>query len=315
MADGRVFIGTPARSVCAADVNTGQLLWRFETRGQVSAAPVHADGKIFFGQHGGTGDFYCVDAGSGELLWTQNLGWVWASATPFAGRLIVPAVNGNIYCLDQADGRTLWRFYAGTGCYPAPAIEDGKVLVGSWNGYYYLLDLETGEERWRFDTRGNPDSGAALMRDGRAYIQALYGRAFYCLDAETGAEIWSFEYPDGWHCNVSPALAEGKIVLSTFYYGAVCDYPIAPCLYCLDAATGELRWQARGDGGITGHAVAGGRLYSGSSCTPWFTCRDLETGEILWRCKMGGRCEETCATIYGKHAFILVTDGRLYAFA
>jgi len=318
VAEGIVFAGSPDRFVHALDQETGKEIWRFEVRGQIPAAPVFSDGKIFFGQQGGTSYYYCINAYTGELIWKKEVGWGWASANVVDGKVYVPTVSGWIYCLDTETGKTIWEYNTENGTYPAPAIEDNVVVFGSWNHKYYGFDKDSGEQLWVANIDGNPDSGAAMVKDGKAYLQGLAADYFSCVDLKTGEEIWKFPIPDGYECNMSPAIHNGKVFFSVFRNGEVCMSPVPGITYCVDANTGEKIWELNGGGGLTGPAIANGKVYFASTNDPFLWCVDEEgngegTTAIRWKFKMGGRAEESCVAIAHGKAFILATDGYLYA--
>jgi outer membrane protein assembly factor BamB len=130
-AEGKVFVGTPARFVFALDHVTGREVWRFEMGGAVSGAPAYADGRVFIGQQGGEEDFYGLDAGSGLPIWRQALAWIWSSANVDRGRVFVPGVDGYLSCLDAATGHILWRYRTGRASHPEPPVDGDRVFFGS----------------------------------------------------------------------------------------------------------------------------------------------------------------------------------------
>lgn len=318
VAEGMVIAGSPDRFIHALDHQTGKEIWRFECRGQIPAAPIYYDGKIYFGQQGGTSDYYCISANTGELVWRKKIGWGWASANASDGKLYIPTVSGWIYCLDANTGSTIWEYNTKNGTYPAPAIEGNIVVFGSWNSKYYAFNKNTGEKLWEVDIHGNPDSGAGVIKDGKVYLQGLGADFFYCNDLKTGKEIWKFDIPEGYECNMTPAIHNGKVFFNVFREGEVCRNLIPGITYCLDALTGKKIWEMTGGSGLTGIAVSKGKAYFASSNDPFIWCVD-ENGNadgsttIYWKYKMTGRAEESCVSIaYGK-AFILATDGYIYA--
>lgn len=318
-ADGLVFVGSPCRFVFALDARTGVERWRFEMGAAISGAPAWAPsadggGRLFVGQQGGEDDFYCLDARTGLPRWKQALGWVWSSATAWEGKVYVPCVDGHLACLDAATGHVLWRYRTGRAAHPEPPVEQGRVFFGSWDHFVYAFDAGTGRPLWKFHTGGSPDSGAPIASGGRLYLP-MGGKRFACLDAASGAVWWETGTACG--CmNASPALWNGRLYISTSVrIGAI---PPASEVRCLDAADGRLLWAAPG-GGITGPAVAAGRVYFASTSGCLFTCADAVGGpdgaaRCLWRARMGDRVYESVPAIYGGRAFILNEDGYLYAF-
>jgi outer membrane protein assembly factor BamB len=110
-----------------------------------------------------------------------------------------------------------------------------------------------------------------------------------CLDASTGAELWlhaydcpyTISYPAGPRC--TPTVADGAV----YTLGAMGD------LFCLDAATGSVRWSKNLPGnysapvplwGYAGHPLVYGRLLicmAGGAGTA-VVALDRQTGEQVW---------------------------------
>lgn len=313
-AGGKVFIGGPSRFVKAFDSRTGRELWRFETGAAVSGAPAYSRGRVFFGQQGGEDDFYCVKADTGGLVWKQATGWVWSSANVVDLRLYIPGVDGYVYCLEEETGRIIWRRRTGRACHPEPPAEGDLVFFGSWDHNVYACNRHTGELAWQFHTGGTPDSGAPVAAGGRLYVP-MGGKRVCCLDQRDGSVIWEHTVETG--CmNASPCLWGDRLYISVnVRSGAI---PCAARIRCLDAGTGRALWEHPG-GGITGPAIAQGRVYTASTADNWFRCFDGEGGAggpagELWRAAMADRVYESVPCIYGKMAFVLCEDARLYAF-
>jgi outer membrane protein assembly factor BamB len=306
--DDVAYVGGP-RFIYAIEVDTGKELWKFETLGQVCGAPAYADGKIFIGQRGGTPYFYCLDANNGKPIWKKKLGWVWASAHCKENKVFVSNENGTFYCLSQKDGSLVWKKETNNYSYPVPSFYKDLVYFGSWHDYY-AFNANTGELVWKFDMgQGQSDSGTSLVKDGLIYIQGAASTDFFCLDALTGTEVWRHTLKE---CNVSPA-SDGKYLIFCNWEGLLVRSPGNAFTYCIDAKTGKKLYELD-FAGLSGAVICNDLVFSASSTDPYFKAWDLPTGTMRWRYKMGGRAEESCTTIYGDKAFVVATDGYLYAF-
>lgn len=315
--DDKVFIGGSDRFVYAVDFDTGRFLWRFETDGQVSAAPVYNSGRIFFGQQGGSENFYCLEAETGLPQWRQTVGWVWASANITDGRIVACGVDGMIHCLEERTGAILWRYRTGGGSYPVPSIDGKLAYVGSWDGWYYALDLYSGKLIWKYYLAGRPDSGASLVNGGRIFFQGhgyvmeqhVPGDVFpkesgglVCLDGRSGETKWK-QGPS----NASLAIDTKKERLFGTLSGHLC---------CIDANNGSVLWKRKPGGGVSGPTLAGDLLYTASSNSSFFDCLDVsgEEPKLLWRYVLNDIVGEPCPAVAGGRVFILAMDGCLYAF-
>ena len=309
--NGLAYFGSP-RFVYAVDVETGLERWKFETRGQICGAPAVANGKVFFGQQGGTEFFYCLDAETGDLKWKKNLKWVWAS--PIAGEknVYIASVSGTFYCVDQGSGRIRWQFESHQGAYPAPSLKGDTVYFGSWNGNFYAFQKDNGRLIWQRDIQGHPDSGSSMVKNGIFYAQGYTAEYIYALDADTGEEIWKNHLNGEW-CNASPT-SDGIHLLYSTYIKPLHQAPIPSHTHCVDARTGEYLYHIPFAGGLTGAVICRELAFSASTTDSYMRAWEIRTGKIRWQYRMGGRAEESCLAIYGNMAFIVCTDGYLYAF-
>jgi len=311
IANGIAYFGSP-RFVYAVDIEKGKEVWKFETRGQICGAPAVDNGKVFFGQQGGTSQFYCVDAKTGELLWKKDLGWIWASPNVKDGKVYMAAVAGTFYCADQQTGEIIWTYESNQGAYPAPSFKGDLVYFGSWNGKYYAFNKDTGKMVWEGDIEGHPDSGSTMVMGNRFYAQGFLAKYFFTLDPSNGEEVWRYPLNDEW-CNASP-VSDGKRLLFSTYYPWLHQAPFPSLTTCLDAETGELLYQLPFAGGLTGAVICNDLVFTASTTDSYMRAWDVATGNIRWQYRMGGRAEETCTSIYGDKAFVLSTDSYLYAF-
>ena len=311
IAGGKVFVGSPTHFIYALDRDSGNEVWRFEVGGQIAGGPVYSDGRIFFGQKGGTEDFYCLDAKDGSLIWKQKVGWVWSTANVSDGRVFVPSNDFYAYCLREEDGSILWRYKAGRDMYSSPPVNEGRVHFGSWDGWLYTLDVENGNLFWKFHLPFSAfDSGAPVAHNRKILLPSM--GTFYCADAKTGKILWRFNSPYPFMSfNATCAVHNGHVFLSG-------QASAQARIFCVDIEKGTLMWEHQG-GGLTGPAIANGKVYFGSHVDPFFYCVDEKgngdgTTNCLWKYEMGDAIIESCVAISGGKAFILCADGYLYAF-
>ena len=153
--NGRVFIGSDDTYAYALDLDTGALVWRFQTGGYVYSSPGVHGGKVF------------VHSTDGYLY-----------ALPFDD----PDLDGEI-----VPSEVIWQFHTGDGGSgeggSSPAIADGKVLVGTRDGVFFCVNETTGQEAWNFTTV--PDYPASFSSpavvDGMVFVglsdRSVYGFA------------------------------------------------------------------------------------------------------------------------------------------
>ena len=320
VSDGTVYVGTPSRFVFAMDAKTGKELWRFETSGQVSGAPSVYKGRVYFGQQGGNEEMYCVCAETGEPIWSSKVGWVWTTSTPDDTQVYTGTVDGRIIALEADTGKEVWQHLTNGGVYPAPAVDDQRVYTGSWDGQYYAINKKTGSLDWAHSSFGGlPDSAAGILWNN-LYICRTKGEL--CgWDPDTGEKFWGFLDPREGRgktvMNSTPSVSADFAFVSTSidHDGAA----LGATLYCIDNRTGKELWHYTGAGGWTGSSCTENTVICGSSTESFVTCLDVKPNpdgspRIIWRTKIGGILEETIPAISGNMAYLLCTDGYVYAF-
>ncbi|GJM64169.1 PQQ-binding-like beta-propeller repeat protein [Persicobacter diffluens] len=311
VADRIAYVGGP-QFLYAFDLKQGKLLWRYETAGQICGTPAYHQGRLFFGQQGGTDQFYCLDAQTGKVLWQTRTGWVWASPNVDDKNVYLSSVEGRFICLDQENGAKHWEYNSQSGAYPSPAIEGQRIVFGSWNGKYYCFDKSSGQMQWEYHISGHPDSGSAMICDGTFYGQGFISDQFHAIDMKTGKIKWGISIGSEW-CNASPT-TDGKFLFYSIYRPWLHQAPFPSHTFCVDAQSGKQRYKLPFAGGLTAPVICQDRVFSASTTDPYLRAWNKADGEILWQYKMGGRAEEACLTISGNHALIPCTDGFLYVF-
>jgi polyvinyl alcohol dehydrogenase (cytochrome) len=181
-------------SVIALDLQTGEKQWAFNAppnNGQQSptddvgfsasptlfSAAINGTSRDLVGIGQKSGDFWVLDRGSGEQVWTAQLspagflGGMEGSSAFSNGILVVPATNwpdfngpasGSIVALDAATGQQTWSTDQSAPV-PAPvAISNDLVFHGGLDGNFHAYGLADGAELWTEDLGGSVSGGAAI---------------------------------------------------------------------------------------------------------------------------------------------------------
>ncbi len=337
--DGILYIASPDGFVNAIDTETGNELWKFETKSSCSPSPTVAEGKVFVGQtYRSYGKYFALDAKSGEPIWSsEKLGSVWINAAYDNGRLFLGNMNGFFFAVNPNTGEKLWEYFTAKdtpqenksfdtdrrhgwppGVYCNPITEDGIVYTGSWSGYYFAFDQESGQLLWRTKTKpelgngGLPDSAAPVLHKDHIYVQKA-GHFIAAINKHTGNIDWEWQGPEGFLQNGTIAALDNRIfgsvarrVNEIAYHTEIIAFNDVP-------TGGEKVWSYRGGGGLTAPVVTDNKIIFGSSGDPFLTCLDPENGEVKWRLYVGGIMLESVPAIYGDKAFAQVKNGYLYA--
>ncbi len=197
---GRAFVGfsEPQAGVYglyAFDPTTRLEQWHVSAQDLILAAPVYADGVVYFGTS--DGQVYAVEAETGA----EKPGWpfrareaIWASPLVAGGRVYVPSMDHSLYCLEAATGQVVWEFKANGSFAAQPILADGILYIGAFDGRLYAIHADSGQavEGFAFQA-DNWIWSEALLADGRLYVTALDGR-LYALDPATGAVLPPYPY-------------------------------------------------------------------------------------------------------------------------
>jgi polyvinyl alcohol dehydrogenase (cytochrome) len=147
--------------------------------------------------------------------------------------------SGEFWMLDAATGQVLWSSAVGPGG-AFGGFEWGTATDGK--GIYFV---ET-------DSNGLP----YRLPDGRTIAYSSYG----ALDPRTGRVLWQLPEPHGGTAMAAVSTANGVM-----YFGAMSGW-----MYAVDAATGALLWEFKGEGSSNaGPAIAGGTVFWGNGYARW----------------------------------------------
>lgn len=191
----------------------------------------------------GVAQALAVDAATGKIKWTVDLGTPGRSAPTIADGLVVfGTIDERLFALEAATGRQVWTYQA-TGAdtvvfgQAAPAIVDGVVLAGFGSGDLVALRAASGEMVWS-DSLGGANGmgamldfscirGAPVIKDGTAYAISM-SRVLVAVDMRSGRRLWEREVSGQTPLTIC---GDWMFVLST-------DQQLA----CLDRLSGHVRW-------------------------------------------------------------------------
>lgn len=275
--DGYIFIGTREMTCICFDAETGDLLWEIPLEGDLGYSGSYYEGKYI---HATFDQIYCIEAATGNVLWTFNAG-------------------------------TFWNFWANMG-----AIYNGVIYNINTDYFTYALDIETGDIVWKFESeQGSGYQGPTIA--GGGYVYAYTGRAgdvyhdvntgvpfedeYVCLDAETGELMWKTDTVSGGGGGGPPGinniLAYGNLYTQSTFALTVCYGPTQSwSSFKGNAAnTGDggvngpgkldVKWISQVDSAIlTSPVAANNKIYVGTVLGTFYAF-DHITGDIVWTFK------------------------------
>lgn len=279
--DGRIFTlfaDAEDELVVALDAESGQELWRhrldskyFDGQGNgPRSTPAVDDGTVY--AYGARAKMAALDAETGRLLWRQDLKKSFGARPPQWGVSASPRVwndlllvdaggreGSSIVALDKRSGVVKWTAGDDVQGYSTPLVIEvgGREVAVFFTGTQIAgVDPASGAVHWTLGWETSYDVNAAapvFVPPNRVFLSSGYGVGAVMLeitakDGKTAAsEVWRTK---GMKNQFSSSIHHAGHI-----YGF--DQSI---LKCLDAATGEEKWKARG----FGHGslmLAEGRLY------------------------------------------------------
>ncbi len=148
----RVYVAGHGGDVQALEVANGKVVWRTDTKLELSGGPAVGEGIVVVGAIGG--DLVALDAATGSERWhVATGGEVLAAPTVSGGLVVVRTVDGRLRALGVADGKEAWTYeqpvprltLRGNG---APMVDGDMVIAGLDNGKVVSLSLTTGDLLW-----------------------------------------------------------------------------------------------------------------------------------------------------------------------
>jgi len=195
-----VYLPLGAGELVALRVGDGQLIWRQELGGTVSAAPEADERGVYVATEtadvGGEQTFYratgalrALSPKSGVTLWMHTLprpvrgGLADSATTIFAG-----ASDGRIYAFDKGTGEVKWLAQYNAPFASQPILSDGRLYLGSEDGALLVLAEQTGQTLWRYQTHGAV-RGPVAVANGLVLFGSADGYV-YALEERTGRVRW-----------------------------------------------------------------------------------------------------------------------------
>jgi len=225
---------------------------------------------------GSDGDLACLDAATGDVVWTKNvrteLGgqpgeWAYSESPLVDGDLVVCTPGGaeaTLAALDKRTGQVVWKAPVEGGdeaAYSSVVISHAggvKQYVQFLGGGVVGVDAATGQMLWRYN-RTSAAKGMANIPtpvvDGD-YVYTASGRVgggLIQLKAPAGDEneprfVVEEKYFDG---NLPKAIG-GAVLVDDHMYGTTSD-----ALLCVEFATGKVKWRDRALGAASVCAADG----------------------------------------------------------
>lgn len=263
----KVLFNTESCTLFAVDAETGRQRWSHWLGDPVMGQPAANAGRVFSGhiRNGGGYGFTALRLGSGEEIWTRDVGADVINAPVLDDTSVfVSTLDGVVHRFSQASGRVLWQRHLGATSAP---FLDGELL------HVTRRTSEQGPDGHRHTVERavvlRASNGETVRESDPVDASFLRGPIF---DGSTQSG-WGFE-------GSRPTIVDGRVYQT-----------IGNEVQSRDAATGDVLWRRRYTDDVRGRpasspAIAGALLVFGTSDGVVYGL-DIDTGLTAWAYDVG----------------------------
>ena len=282
----------------------GSIAWQFLGAGAFAAEPLVDGDTVYVGCNDGR--LYAIALATGHEKWhyeaKEQLGTKPSLAN---GILYVASLQDTVFAVDAATGAWKWHYRReprdGFTIFGAAsvAVADGLVHAGFSDGTVVGLEVATGALRW--ERHAGPagtymDVDSVLVSGGKLYAAAFSG-AVVALEAATGKPLWQYETPEPAQLGLAPG---ALVVVST------------TSIMALSLVDGRLLWTTPLRGTAAGQPRLAGKWLVVPAGLGGLRFLDASNGRVVRSLETGSGASGP-VTVYGKRAWLLSNDGRLFA--
>jgi outer membrane protein assembly factor BamB len=240
IADGKVFIGGSDRRAYAIELDTGNVLWTYQTLSTpgtnygLYSAPAVWNGHVYVAACDGWVYQIKIDQPGpiAVVNHSYNTGSsMYGSPVVFDNKVYIGngytfnSLNNRFYALDATDLSFVWEFFPGssTSFFGSAAIAYDKLFVGSIDGNLYVLDPYGGGGSttviWQYPIGVTWSSPA--VSSGKVFIGSR-NNFLYAFDVnQTGPPTYLWRYNTNGDVDSSPAIADGKLFVGSHGNGGM----------------------------------------------------------------------------------------------
>jgi outer membrane protein assembly factor BamB len=185
----RIYLPLAGGTLVALKARDGELLWRSEIGGELSASPVADESAIYVASEtiapngdtrGSSGALRALGREGGVTQWLTPLVKPLRGALTVSDRkLFAGGSDGRAYAFEKQTGGVLWSIPFSSPFNGQPVLNAGRVYFGSEDGTLLALEEATGRVLWRYRTKGAVRGPVAVADDtvffgsGDGYVYAI----------------------------------------------------------------------------------------------------------------------------------------------
>jgi outer membrane protein assembly factor BamB len=194
----RIYLPLAGGTIVSLKAKDGQLCWRSEMGGELSASPIADEQMIYVasevaasgaeGNRSG-GALRALGREGGVTQWMAPLVKpLKGSLAIRGGKLFAGGVDGRAYAFDKRTGAVFWSIPFTAPFRGQPVSDGSRVYFGSEDGSMVALEESTGKLLWRYRTKG-VIRGPVAVGNGRVFFGSADGYV-YAVTADKGNLVW-----------------------------------------------------------------------------------------------------------------------------
>lgn len=307
----RVYLPLSAGQMVSLRTDTGQLIWKSDIGGELSASPVADERGVYVASESRdtsgqelitSGALRLLSRDTGVTLWVRSLPTAPGAAlalnvdTIFGG-----ASDGRVYALRKTTGEVLWAKQIDSRVSSQLTLVGSRLYIGSEFGNVYALDQRTGKLIWHYQTR-SAIRGRIAVSDGLVYFGSADGYV-YAVSEDKGRKRWRTRTGAG-----------VQSVLSV-HYGLLAS-SFDNFVYSFNLHDGNTLWKRQLAGRLAAEPLA---TFDGVLFTPLSgdtgIVLSLKDGKQLNSLPLGEESSSTASPILAGDVLLVTTRHGLLAFA
>lgn len=256
----------------------------------------------------------CLDAASGELLWTSDSP---SKFTQFPQSSSPAVVENHLYllgagrlarCLEIENGKELWHTrlpgdFSEECQHSSFALADGVAVVLA--GRLFALDAATGKILWQSEDPPTADLHASPVvwehKRKSWFIASVSGRDTVCVEPRTGEEAWRISADVG---HATPLVVGDRLIT----YGHSRKNGLRCFRISLEGAEPEWSYSGISDPGSSPLVLRDRLFVQGEKR---LACLDLATGKPVWTAELDFRDPRYTSLVAGDDTVFYALEGLL----